>query len=349
MKKVKIRRTMVPVLVVSILGGGGKATAAELWSTELWSEPTVTEQWSEPAVTEQWSEPTVTEQWAEPVKTEVWSEPLHIQLQIDSPIVLIRGEERRVNVAPTMMNGRTMVPFRFLGEAIDASVDWDGTEQKITLVSGSKTIILKVGETTALVNGNNISLDAPPQLVNGSTLVPLRFVTENMDMLVDYTASTKTIDIRSKESLQAPAPTEPPSSSATAAVGTETLPDWALDYERLYGTWNIWTQGSATNLYYVDTGNYATHEYDAGAAQGTLTINEDNTYKMNHSVYGKAEGTWRLSYPREINGEVIQAIVLLDGPGGSDWAVAPSANGTIRLLYDSGIPETWIISDVLSK
>lgn len=114
--------------------------------------------------------------------------------------------------------------------------------------------------------------------------------------------------------------------------------DPLTDFERLYGEWLIWTPGGATNLYYKDTGNYATHEYTPGAEQGTITIYANGTYVMDYNIWGEAEGEWRLSYPAEINGERIQAIVLLNGSSGYDWAVAPSESGKIRLLYHWG---TW--------
>ena len=112
--------------------------------------------------------------------------------------------------------------------------------------------------------------------------------------------------------------------------------DFLLDFESLYGTWYIWTPSTFVNLYDVDDGDYAAHELVAGAGQGVVVINPDGTYSMSHAAWDRdevVEGKWRLSFPREINGEVVQAIVLLDGLTGVNWAVAPSITGKIRLLY----------------
>ena len=98
-----------------------------------------------------------------------------------------------------------------------------------------------------------------------------------------------------------------------------------LDYESLFGPWSIWL-GS------IPLGGPNVQQ---GMDQGAVYISPDGTYILQHEAWSQeiVQGNWRLSYPREINGEVVQAIVLLDGPGGSDWAVAPEPGGKIRLLW----------------
>lgn len=127
------------------------------------------------------------------------------------------------------------------------------------------------------------------------------------------------------------------------------------DIKQLYGTWFIWIPGGAVNLYDEDSGNYVTHEYNEGADAGKVVINKDGAYSMRHSVWGKDEvvkGKWRLSSPDEINGEQVQAIVLKNGIGDIDWAVAPSPNGKIRLLYAEKWDDEstlWILDSELYK
>lgn len=98
-----------------------------------------------------------------------------------------------------------------------------------------------------------------------------------------------------------------------------------LDWENLLGSWKIWRRS-------MPLGQGQVVE---GADQGLVIINEDGTYILAHIAWSREPviGTWRLSYPREINGEVVQAIILEDGPGGSPWAVAPDVGGEIRLLF----------------
>ena len=131
------------------------------------------------------------------------------------------------------------------------------------------------------------------------------------------------------------------------------IDDFLLNFENLYGTWYIWTPSTVVNIQQPGTGEYLGHKFVEGAEQGIIVINKDGTYSMSHTGWAKGEtvsGEWRLSFPREINGEVLQAIILVDGITGVDWAVAPSANGKIRLLWAMGWADgsaTWIFDSEL--
>ncbi len=349
-------------------------TTNTVFGTELWSQPTYTEVWSQPTYTEVWSEPTYTETWSEPTYTDIWTDPVepipwdipdltpaweeeaskpstYVKLQIGNKTALVQDKNIELDVPPITINGRTMVPVRFLGEeALKARVDWDNYAQKATLTLEDKKVELVVGKSVGLVNGKEIPLDVPVTKIDGRVLVPLRFVSENLGLYVNYIDATKTIEISDKAFTVADAST----SNENIGVADDTDFEPITDFEKLYGTWYIWTASSATNLYYKDTGNYATHELNMGADQGKIVINKDGTYTMTHSAWGteQVEGKWRLSYPREINGEPIMAIVLLNGITNSDWAVAPSTTGKIRLLsayrWADG-SATWIIDSELYR
>lgn len=137
--------------------------------------------------------------------------------------------------------------------------------------------------------------------------------------------------------------------STAAEIG-----NFLLDFENLYGTWYIWTPGTAVNLH-DQNGDYVTHDYVVGADQGQVVVNNDGTYSMSHVAWQKdtvVEGRWRLSFPREINGEVLQAIVLIDGITGVNWAIAPAPNGKMRLLWATEWADgsaTWIFDSELFR
>ncbi len=97
---------------------------------------------------------------------------------------------------------RTMIPVRYLTESLGAKVSWADKEQKVTVELGGKTIELWVGKKAAKVDGAEKELDAPPVLRSWETeekppqtlwrtWVPLRFVTECLGGLVDWTPEGK--------------------------------------------------------------------------------------------------------------------------------------------------------------
>lgn len=108
-------------------------------------------------------------------------------------------------VNPEITNDRTMVPLRKIFEALKAKVDWDNATRTITATKNSRTVKLTIDSKTAYVieNGKteSISLDSAPYIVDGRTLIPLRFVSESFNCLVGWDSATRTAIIINPESL----------------------------------------------------------------------------------------------------------------------------------------------------
>lgn len=118
-----------------------------------------------------------------------------IQIVIGQKAARVDGNPVILDVAPLIINSRTMVPVRFVGEAFGASFAWDEATRKVTYVGRAKEIVLYIDQKKAQVNGTTINLDTAPVIVGGRTLVPLRFVSEHMGALVDWNEQTQTVKI----------------------------------------------------------------------------------------------------------------------------------------------------------
>lgn len=99
--------------------------------------------------------------------------------------------ETRFTVDPVIENGRTLVPLRQIANALGYRVQWDAPNQKITLLGHNLqeedvTLIMKIGNNQATVNSQTITLDVPPKIINNSTMVPIRFISEAMGYFVKY-------------------------------------------------------------------------------------------------------------------------------------------------------------------
>ncbi|MEZ4812032.1 MAG: stalk domain-containing protein [Caldisericia bacterium] len=99
-------------------------------------------------------------------------------------------------VPPTIVDGRALVPFRFLGESLGAKIGWDANAYKVTYELEGKIVEMWIGQKVAKVNGKSITVDPPPQIIGGSTLVPVRFITDNLGASVEWYSATKTILVR---------------------------------------------------------------------------------------------------------------------------------------------------------
>jgi len=124
--------------------------------------------------------------------------------------VYLDGTQLTFDVPPQIIDGRTLVPLRAIFEALGAEVNWNEATQTITATKDTTTVVLTIGSTTATVSGRSVTLDVPPQVINGRTLVPLRFVAESFGVAVDWNGDTRTVTITSPPAGTVPQPPPPP-------------------------------------------------------------------------------------------------------------------------------------------
>ena len=87
---------------------------------------------------------------------------------------------------PVIVDGRTLVPVRGVFEQLGFDVGWDGPTQRVTLTSNTHTIILTIGSASFTTNGVSHTLDVPAQIINGSTMLPIRAVAESVGLAVGW-------------------------------------------------------------------------------------------------------------------------------------------------------------------
>ncbi|WP_342572019.1 CotH kinase family protein [Paenibacillus sp. FSL R5-0749] len=99
---------------------------------------------------------------------------------------------------PLQQSGRVMVPVYAILEALGAEVTWDKTAKTVTTVLNDQTLVLKIGSSTAMVNGETIEIDAPAIIQNSRTLVPVRFISEGLGLAVDWDQAAAQVSLTSK-------------------------------------------------------------------------------------------------------------------------------------------------------
>lgn len=90
------------------------------------------------------------------------------------------------DVQPMMLNQRVMVPLRGVFEQMGADIDWNEAMQQVTAKTEDRTVILRIGNRYATVNGAQVELDTPATTVRNRTMVPLRFIGEALGAKVDW-------------------------------------------------------------------------------------------------------------------------------------------------------------------
>jgi hypothetical protein len=117
--------------------------------------------------------------------TALAAEPINLQ---------INGKNLPTEVAPVIRDNRTLVPVRVISESLGADVNWDSTNKKVTIVKNDKQLELTIGKKEVLSNGQALpALEVAPQIINGSTMVPVRVVSEALGADVKWDQATRTV------------------------------------------------------------------------------------------------------------------------------------------------------------
>ncbi len=117
-----------------------------------------------------------------------------IQVQIGSDIMTINGKVVQLDAAPEIVNGSTFLPIRAIAEALGATVTWIPETQGITVTLGDSTVGLQIGNASAVVNGNVVTV-VPPYIKNGRTMVPIRVISEGLGATVTWDPALKVVTI----------------------------------------------------------------------------------------------------------------------------------------------------------
>jgi hypothetical protein len=115
--------------------------------------------------------------------------------------VKIDGALQTFEQPPVIMNEKTMVPMRKIFEALGATIKWDGSTQSVTATKGSTSILLQIDSAVAKIDNKYVQLEQAPAIINGSSMVPVRFVSEALKAKVEWNNDTRTISISTSTSV----------------------------------------------------------------------------------------------------------------------------------------------------
>lgn len=203
--------------------------------------------------------------------------------------VILDGEPLEFDIQPQIINGRTMVPMRKIFEDLGATVEWENSTQKITAKKQDKIVVMQINSNVLSVDGNIITLDVPPQLVGGRTLVPVRAVAESFDIHVLWD------EIYNNVVLSTYIPFE------TSIQTFNYLSAWLLENgtvsgEYVYVGWEVIEGVDAEIRCYPESGNIAFYLNSYQVDGTTTAINIWPTYDVNdvYATYISGSATCRI-------------------------------------------------------
>ncbi|MEW9122826.1 MAG: N-acetylmuramoyl-L-alanine amidase family protein [Thermotaleaceae bacterium] len=140
---------------------------------------------------------------AEPISIRVSDDVTKKTYNVTVVNLRMGGEDVITDVPPMLLNNRTLVPIAFVVENLGAEIQWNQSERKATITTTDKTIVLQIDSAAAVVNGSPVSLPdrVPAKLMNyngkSRTMVPLRFISEQLGMDVNWISETLTATVDS--------------------------------------------------------------------------------------------------------------------------------------------------------
>lgn len=169
-------------------------------------------------------------------------------LTLGSKEALLDGVPHQLEIPPEVVQQSTFLPVRFVVEKVlGAAVQWDAATRGITITKGETRVELTLEQGQAVVNGQEVVLGSPPFAREGRTLVPLRFLAENMGLPVEYNAVDKTIVIMEiEEDPDAPAPVNLPPVITSVGLQSDVIkmgevPSYSYTYDNEPGE-PIWEE-----------------------------------------------------------------------------------------------------------
>ena len=123
--------------------------------------------------------------------------------------VFVNSIMLEMDVAPKIINGRTMIPVRAVSEAIGCKVEWIGAERRVNVYTPDSSGLLLAmyidNPNVTRYNGNNpeqVKIDSPPVIIDGRTIVPLRFIAEAMGFTADWNGGSRVVSLYNGNSRQ---------------------------------------------------------------------------------------------------------------------------------------------------
>ncbi len=124
-----------------------------------------------------------------------------IVLQLGSKYMFVNNEKKEIDPGKgTIMiikNGRTFLPIRAVIEEMGGEVEWRQSDKRVSIYLKGTKIYLWIGNKNAKVNGSTKETDVAPYISDSErTMLPLRFIAENLDCDVDWDGLTKKVTIK---------------------------------------------------------------------------------------------------------------------------------------------------------
>jgi Copper amine oxidase N-terminal domain len=155
-------------------------------------------------------------------------------------------------LAALVRGGTLLIPLRSMFEQMGATVSYDAGSKTVTVSKAGAEVKVTVGKPEVIINGESRPLDVPPEIYQGTVLVPVRVISEGMGAYVLWVPDRRIVVVRYIPPTPPPTPAPPPPPPPPAATPTPTPAPYydfyvAGDYIISPKVYNEFVPGSSSN------------------------------------------------------------------------------------------------------
>lgn len=239
------------------------------------------------------------------------------------------------------IKGNIMIPIRVVVEELGFDVNWDKNTRTVTIKQDATTLQLVIDKNVAKVNSKNVTLPLAPMISNGTTLVPLRFVSEQMGLDIKWDNTAKVVYLTSPKKENP----EPNQNQDLAKVGGIQFVNNQLNIEVSKKVKPSIFKMTAPDRIVVDlpystfADNFSANQVlDANNTGYIDIVDHTNVNKIRYAMFSQDPSTVRVvidmngasNYTITTNNDNLVAITLSDDPS------LPVNNGKKLVVIDAG-------------
>ncbi|WP_240420270.1 copper amine oxidase N-terminal domain-containing protein [Paenibacillus periandrae] len=250
--------------------------------------------------------------------------------------------------APIMDIGSVLVPFRGIFETLGLKVGWEPNSKRVTGTNEFVKIVMTIGKKSVLVNNVQSELESEPKIINGVTMIPLRFVSESTGKKVSWDPATETVLISNQMEVMPTKNNFGDDSYYPSNLSNKSGRVNPYMYEKDGYFYLLWTEnsqvGSFLNVYYsiadLNTGKWIYQN------QQFKNIKKDNPYFQyffyDESLYWRsADGILKSSFER---GKTVTQEVYVarkSAPKEKEFIAVARFDGKLGLI--SGVKDSYFL------
>jgi hypothetical protein len=120
---------------------------------------------------------------------------LRVSLYVDQPQAYVNGKLTTLDSPATVVDGKTYVPVKFLGDIFAFPVQYDPSSKSISITAGGSQVLIQMQDKLVIIDGMQQPLEPTFRIINDRLMAQLTWMMERINAKTNYIAEQKRIDV----------------------------------------------------------------------------------------------------------------------------------------------------------